>query len=409
MIERRTFLSMLTATATALVLPGCATPRTYEPVEPVTLTKGPYLLILDATTASLRFETREDLPVQIQIIGPEGIVHGTARRRAEHVGLPWGMEISGNPLDEEGEHVLHEIVLTDLTPGATYRWRLQASPDVVKSGRFRAPPSPTSSTVVAFIADTMYPSSAGVAAMLASHEPEVVVHGGDIQYRTNPADTWNGFFLAMEPLLALGPYQACFGNHELDEPEEAEYYFDRLWAGQGASSTPRYHAIPWGPLLLLCLDSETSDLGDPQSPQVAWAHQTLAEAREKGLHPVLFFHRPTYTLSKYGPRNLNARQVVHDLATTYDCPAVLAGHVHGYERFEVDGIVYLIDGGGGALLTNLEERRDEIEDARPGEPDLRQVAHRSFGGTILRVDDGTLRIERYELDGTLTDQVDITL
>lgn len=407
-MRRRTFLSLLAATAAVTVLPGCEPAPEEPPIEPVPLTKSPYVLILSATSASLRFETREDRPVAVEIIGPGGRIRGTAARTKDHIGLPWGMEISGNPLDEEGDHVLHEFVLTDLEPGETYRWIL-LNGDESQTGRFRAPPTREQETVIGFIADTMYPASAEVAAMLAEHDPEIVVHGGDIQYRTNPADTWNGFFLAMEPLTQRAPYQACFGNHELDEPEEAEYYYDRLWRGQGGSSTPRYHAIPWGPVLLMCLDSETSELGDPDSAQVAWARQTLQDARDQGLSPLLFFHRPTYTLSKYGPRSLNAREVVQDLVDSFDCPAVVVGHVHGYERFQVGPTVYIIDGGGGALLTNLEERREEIEEARPGEPDLRVAASRSFGATLIRASATRLRFERYQVDGTLTDHTEISI
>lgn len=411
MLHRRTFLSLLTGTVAAATLPACrrVDPNVDFDGQPFTLTKGPWVHVIDESTVSLRFESREDVEVQVTLQADGERYSVVTERTAAQVGLPWGLESSGNPLDDEGLHVLHEVIISDIAPGTDLLWHVQPAADQIVEGTFRAPPTAAQGTRIGWIADTMYPNCARVAAMLATHDPELVVHGGDLQYRTNPADTWNGFFLAMAPLFSTAAAQICFGNHELDEDDEAEHYFDRLFVGQGGSDTPRYHAIPWGRLLIVCLDSETGDLADPDSAQRQWLRATLEHDSLSGRTPILAFHRPTYSLSKYAPRDLQVRDAVHAIAVDFGCPLVLCGHVHGYERFTVGPVTYVIDGGGGALLTNLDERAEEIAQSRPGETELRQADSRTYGATLLTVDGGTLRIERFDTDGERIDSADLAL
>ena len=411
MIARRAFLRLLAGGAAAAALPGCDPAPTDDllpPFLPFTLTKGPWVHLTGPTTASLRFETREDVDVLPQVLGPDGPLALVEARSSADVALAWGLEISGNPLDEAGPHVLHEIVLEGLTPGADYRWTVPDGSGGQVEGAFQAAPAASADVVIGWIADTMYPASVDVMAALAAQAPQLVIHGGDIQYRTNPADTWNGFFAAMAPNTTQAALHLVFGNHELDTDDEATEYFDRLFAGQGPGPSVRAHVVRFGRAAIVCLDSETGALDDPDSAQVLWARATLAEVAAEGRIPILALHRPTYTLSKYGPRDLGARTVVHALAQDHGVPLVLAGHVHGFERFVVDGVTYLVDGGGGALLTDVDERRDEIAAERPGEPDLRVSAERSFGATLIEVGSARIVLTRVGRDGEVLDRAEIS-
>jgi hypothetical protein len=40
---------------------------------------------------------------------------------------------------------------------------------------------------------------------------------------------------------------------------------------------------------------------------------------------------------------------------------VIQAHIHGYERFELDGITYVTTGGGGGLLGNMDENISRAE------------------------------------------------
>ena len=74
----------------------------------------------------------------------------------------------------------------------------------------------------------------------------------------------------------------------------------------------------------------------------------------------------------------------------------------------VDGVHYMTDGGGGALTYDLEEGREEVEAARPGESELRVVAERSYGCTELVIDGGTVSVTRLNVDGETTDSFTVS-
>ena len=409
-MNRRAFLRL---SASAVVVPpgliGCgkgdSETGSFESIPlPATadaaVTKGPWLTIVEPGTVRLRFETREDVPVPV-------VVHVDGQRAdlvtessTATVSWAWGWADAPTIEDLPGAYTVHDVVIEGIEPGATVEWEVRTT--VPSTGAVRPRPLPTEPVTIAWVADTMYPTSEAVAALASEMVPDLVLHGGDMQYQSNPADTWNSFFAFMQPLMRSAPFHVCIGNHEFDAPEEATELYDRLFSGQGDTNA-RWHAVTYGPVRILMLDSESGDLADSDSDQVAWADAQLADAASSGLTPIIAFHRPTYSLSKHWRADTALRDSVHSLATRHGVKLVLCGHVHGFERFVVDGVHYTTDGGGGALTYNLDEKREEVEAARPGESDLRVVAERTYGCLEIVVDDGTVRVTRTNVDGETTD------
>jgi predicted phosphodiesterase len=407
MIARRSVLKLLGAGVIASPVPSCAPPA---PSEPFTRLKGPWVHFMSPSTAILRFETSEDVEAAVFLEGPGGRFIAFTERSIATLDLAWGEPVGEVIPDENGDHVLHSVVLEGLAPNSEITWEIRPSPDEVVQGSFRTSPSVDDPVRIGWIADTMFPISAEIAATLAAHEPQLVVHGGDVQYRQSPFCTWNSFFSAMTPLTRQAAVHVCFGNHEVDDPLEPEQYFERLFAGQGGSGHARFHAVEWGGLVFVCLDSESGGLEDPSSPQGRWARQVLTDATDRGLRPILAMHHPMYTLSKHAPLDdLALREQVHALATEFGCKLVLSGHTHGHEHFEVDGVHYWVDGGGGALLYDLDEFAEDVVARRPDEPLLRQRHDRSFGATVIDYANGYLELTRIDRDGTPSDIVEIAL
>ena len=50
------------------------------------------------------------------------------------------------------------------------------------------------------------------------------------------------------------------------------------------------------------------------------------------------------------------RQALHPLFERYGVDVVFNGHKHNYERNEVNGVTYIVTGGGGAPLYAMQER-----------------------------------------------------
>ena len=412
-MNRRAFLRL---SASAVVVapglvgcdkePGSVTdeePRP-EPVE-ATLTKGPWITILAPGMVRLRFETLEDVSVPVVVeVGGERTDLFTETRTAE-VTWAWGFPGAQTIEDLPGDYTVHDVIIEGIPAGTRLDWEVRTT--ALPTGTALPNPSRDVPLTMVWLADTMFPTSEEVAGMVADMAPDLVLHGGDLQYRSNPADTWNSFFGFLEPVMRTAPFHVCIGNHEFDAPEEAAELYDRLFSGQGDSEA-RWHAFTYGPLHILMLDSESGELADAEGEQVAWADAELAWAVSEGLTPVITYHRPTYSLSKHWRSDTTLRDVVHGLALRHGVKLVMTGHVHGYERFVVDGVHYMTDGGGGALTYDLEEGREEVEAARPGESELRVVAERSYGCTELVIDGGTVSVTRLNVDGETTDSFTVS-
>ena len=76
---------------------------------------------------------------------------------------------------------------------------------------------------------------------------------------------------------------------------------------------------------------------------------------------------------------------------------VLAGHDHTYERFEIDGLPYVVNGLGGAVFYPM------------GTPVAGSVArfNESAGALFVEADDSTLRARFQTADGRKIDELSL--
>lgn len=374
----------------------------------VLVTKGPYVQWKEDGKLRIRWESDVTDPLRLQVDGPTGDSRTfLSTVSVEEVDFQWPP--SGIPVDfpdMRGLWALHEVVLDDLAPGAFYTWTLLGRAPL--TGRFRTIPPKGAASSVAWISDTMFPHSERVISRLAEDEPELVLHGGDLQYQTNPLDTWNGFFHHMRPLLAGAAFQCCPGNHEYESMSEFEVQYRRLFEGQGdAGGTYDYFGITWAGIRFLLINSE--DGFTPDSVQLRWLEQELSEAdsRPDIDFAVVAFHRPFFTFSR-SRANQNHRALLHPLFVDHHVPLVFTGHNHCYERFDIDGICYVMDGGGGALTYDINATIEDVESRDPHLLETRLTAHRTYGGTHVDIrGDGTLALRRVNEDGEIEDAWDV--
>jgi acid phosphatase type 7 len=105
------------------------------------------------------------------------------------------------------------------------------------------------------------------------------------------------------------------------------------------------------------LDSNFSKLSQEQmARQNQWLKETLSKYQDDGAisFVVVFLHHPPYTNSKtHKPDKLAQDNFVRLLEASSKVKFVFSGHVHSYERFRVNGINYIVTGGGGAPLETL--------------------------------------------------------
>jgi hypothetical protein len=305
--------------------------------------------------------------------------------------------------DLPGRHALHDLLLDNLAPSELVSWSV-ALEDGTFSGSFRAPAAPTEGFRAVYTGDTQRPGSETVLALAAEAAPDLWIHGGDIQYQSNPIDTWAGLFHAARPLTAQARFHPTAGNHEYEGQDEFNLMFRRYFAGQGEEDPTSgegtlFHSFDQGPVRFLALNTEMGmEVGTPQGD---WLRTVLADAQANPAirQIVPYFHRPIYTLSNHSP-NTTFRTILHPLFKAYGVRLVLQSHNHVYEHFTIEGITYLVEGGGGASLYEV----TPPEGAPVDELAARSVAERSFGFVLLQVDpSGDMAIERWNTDGGLVD------
>jgi hypothetical protein len=198
---------------------------------------------------------------------------------------------------------------------------------------------------------------------LADERPAFIFNTGDLVMAGSERAEWRWFHEQNRPIFERQiPYFAGLGNHEYmwKSRQGMENFFayfpqlkGRLW-----------YEIRYPPALCLVLDSNFHELKDDEiEAQDRWLSEILAAAeRDPAIHHVLlgFHHAPfTNCLSHSDSREVKE----HFLSRlTPKVHVVVTGHVHSYERFLVDGVQYLVSGGGGAPLMPVDIKKPHHED-----------------------------------------------
>jgi hypothetical protein len=364
---------------------------------------GPWALAFDEASAIVRWDGCGPGPTEI-VLEPEGggaAVTVAGVQRASDVQTSY--EILDVPPDRAGVRYLSEVAVRGLAAGSCYRYQLAA--DASRAGRICTARPPGASFTVLAVGDTN-PSigdTAGVLAHTLAAAPDFVVHLGDIQYYASVVETWASWFPKMQPLLAAGAFMPCIGNHEYEQRSEFADYYERLFGNNGTGTVDHYRYASGG-VWFFSLNTELA-FGSG-SPQGAWLEKELAAASASAGHrlSIVYFHRPMITLAGYA-QNKSERLYYAPLFQQHRVRLVLQGHVHGYERFVENAITYVVSGGGGAALHDLEANKRE----RPDEASVRQAASKTYHALLLEVGDKELRARAVSHKGAELDAFSIPL
>jgi len=200
-----------------------------------------------------------------------------------------------------------------------------------------------------------------------------LLHGGDIPLFGYPAPTfasnpyWQLFhrdFLSRVPdapdLYLPGRVMAAVGNHETWMDDNIDGMLTTMpWLKEfGLSSQNRIYDFTYHNCMFIFLDSGgysghgTEWIGKhpPFKEQMEYLTRKLTEAASKKLnHVFVVYHKPSYVQVGHDP--LPRKQSPHDRMVKFSKDlniVVFNSHTHTTEQYVVDGIRYLVLGGGGA-------------------------------------------------------------
>jgi hypothetical protein len=166
----------------------------------------------------------------------------------------------------------------------------------------------------------------------------------------------NVFFGVYKDLLKRQCHFTCIGNHDTYADNAATYLDAFYLPFNNPANSERYYSFEWGDSKFLCMDANISYA--PGSAQFNWMVNELRCNDKKWL--IVFFHQPPWT-NAWSPDyflpftpyflyqgNVDMRTTLVPEFERYDVDFVVNGHSHCYQRGNLNGVQYLITGGGGA-------------------------------------------------------------
>jgi tartrate-resistant acid phosphatase type 5 len=191
-----------------------------------------------------------------------------------------------------------------------------------------------------------------VADLVKSWNPELIITVGDNNYPSGAAETiddrigrfYHEFIYPYSGAFGAGAEQNRFfptlGNHDWDSAR-AQAYFDYF----SLPGNERYYDFVWGPVHFFAVsaDSREPDGVSRVSVQAQWLQERLAASTSPW--KVVYFHQAPYSSGYHGPVDWMVWPFEE-----WGASAVLSGHDHVYERLQVGGIPYFVNGAGGGPL-----------------------------------------------------------
>jgi len=193
-------------------------------------------------------------------------------------------------------------------------------------------------------------------AKIADEHPDALILTGDVPWRGTFAADYAEFKLetAVWRTENLRVYPTL-GNHEFSGKGTDDPLQD-WWSTFPELKNRRWYSVALGSrVYLTCLDSD-ADL-TPGTPQRTWLEDQIQHLSPKVEFVILAMHHPpvadiqTKEHVDHNPRpnEIALRDYLSQVAPKSHAKFIVAsGHIHNYERAEVDGVTYLVSGGGGA-------------------------------------------------------------
>lgn len=359
---------------------------------------GPYLQHVTQSSMTIMWETDQPCTSVVEYGQAQWVKKGRA--------VPLK-----NRIEEDKKKTIHELILKELAVQTNYFYRVSS---VNEDGAKVASQIYTFQTAVrsdwpfAFVVmgdNRTYPERfEKIIARAWAERPNFLLNVGDVVTDGTVKEQWlNEYLKPAAELMQRVPTYVAIGNHE----RNADWYYKYV----SYPKPENYYSFDYGNAHFAIIDSN-KDLS-PNSEQYKWLEKDLAES--KAHWKFVFHHHPPYSSDRkrYGDTrrgkstlgDLNVRQLV-PLYEKYNVDIVWFGHFHGYERTwpirsgKVDrnrGVIYIKTGGGGAKLGNFAPVRSWFT----------AKLLKDWQYCLVTVNEGTLRMMAYDIDGRMYDYLDL--
>jgi len=264
--------------------------------------------------------------------------------------VEWGNTSAlGNKVSDAKAVVNHALTIPGLLPGNTYYYKVTGD-QVTGTWNFVTAPDSWQSFSFAIFGDnrTNEGDHASVVKGILGEGVPLLINTGDmVEYGTLEAN-WQKFFDIEKELLRSTCFFPTIGNHEITIDIQLVNYKKYFTVPESKEGGKTYYSFDYGNTHFAVLN--TNDLLN-FSTMKGWLDADLkAASLRPGIeHIFTVMHHGPYSAANHGDNSTVKSEIV-PLLKKYNVQMTFAGHDHDYERGEVDGLRYLVAGGGGAPL-----------------------------------------------------------
>jgi hypothetical protein len=290
------------------------------------ITAGPYLQNVTQTSITVMWETGEPADSRVD--------YGLTADYGQHAA-------SAQPAK------IHEVTLTGLQPETRYHYRVASTGAASDDATFDTAIQPATPFRFCVWGDSQsHPEVFGpIAAAMAKEQPRLAVCVGDSVSDGEDYAQWKErLFDPAAPLMRTAPVYVAIGNHE----KNSHWFYDYL----SYPAPEDYYAFTYGNSRFVIVDTQQDYA--PQSAQYRWLEKELASPEAQNATWLFaFHHKPGYcegwdSIAYDGEEDV--RRHLMPLFEKYAVDLVFNGHAHDYERGFMNGVHYIISGGGGGTL-----------------------------------------------------------
>lgn len=366
---------------------------------------------------------QQNYPVPMIVTGPY-LQQGTKSTQT----IMWETSETGTSVVEYGEQAplslraeniepktIHEITLSNLKPQTQYFYRIstKTSKNMLISPiyTFQTAVVPGSAFSFVVMGDTFtwVPDfeRKRIFDCAWAERPNFVVHVGDVVPDGNKKEQWPmEWLLPAGELMSRVPVYVAIGNHE----ENAHWFYDYMSYPQPEN----FYSFDYGNAHFVILDSNKLKEIALGGKQYQWFDKDMRES--KATWKFVFLHHPLYSSDDddYGDTWNGKASTLGDLQTRKLAPLfekhkvdiVWSGHIHFYERTwpiragkidQKNGVTYIQTGGGGS----------DLEEPSPVRSWFTAKVLRSWEYCIISINDKTLHMMTYDINGNMFDYLDI--
>jgi hypothetical protein len=286
--------------------------------------------------------------------------------------------------------------LTGLTPNTQYEYAVPGHEEA--KGSFKTPPSPAKPVPFRFFlyGDTRTRHDVHrrvISQVLKNDAPDFILHTGDLVENGDDSTLWPIFFDIEKNLLRQTVFYPSLGNHE----RNTRYFGDFF-----QQDTP-YYSFDWANAHFIVLNSDIANAAASQrerdkfwAEQTSWLADDLATHQKADYRFVIAHHPPITAVARRQGDNPHMTALM-PMFEKYRVSAAMFGHDHNYQHYLKNGIHYVISGGGGAPLYDV--------DQPPAGITVKVASIENF--VIVSVNGKTASLKVVAIDGSTLDEFEI--